>query len=87
MTTIGIIRDRGQLTIPESVRKVARWTGTSSVVSFSVESPQEIIITPHQAVKEAEWEKLFELIKKSRAIKGRGSVSASEFIAKGRRSH
>ena len=84
MKAVGIIRDRGQLTIPESIRKVARWTGTSSVVSFSVESPQEIIITPHQAVKEIEFSKLSEQIKNARSIRGKGNISASEFIAKNR---
>ncbi len=84
MTTVGIIRERGQLTLPESIRKLTRWTGTSSVVSITIEKPDEIIITPHQAAKEAEWEKLFELIKKSRDIKGKPTTSASEFITRDR---
>lgn len=87
MKTVGIIRDRGQLTIPESVRKLARWTGTSSVVSISVEKPDEITITPHHAAKEIEWDKLFDGIKKAREIKGKGTISASEFIAKERTSY
>lgn len=86
MRTISIIRDRGQLTIPDSIRKLARWTSTSSVVSISIESPQEIVITPHQTVKEVEFTKLFELIKQSREVKGKGTAGASEFIAKDRKS-
>jgi bifunctional DNA-binding transcriptional regulator/antitoxin component of YhaV-PrlF toxin-antitoxin module len=84
MKTVGIIRDRGQLTIPDSVREIAGWVRTSSVVSISIENPQEIIITPHQVIREMDLDNLRELIKKSRAIKGKGSISAYAFLLKER---
>ena len=82
MKTVAIIRERGQLTIPDSIRKQIRWITTSSVVSISMEKPDELIIMPHKMINEIEWERLFEIIKKSREFKGRGNVSASDFIAK-----
>lgn len=87
MKTVAIIRERGQLTIPDSVRKIARWLHTSAVVSITIENPQEVVITPHQPATEAQWENLLELIKKSRSIKGKGGVSASDFIIRDRRSN
>ena len=85
MKTVAIIRDRGQLTIPDSVRKVAHWVGNSSVVSITIEKPDEIIITPHKMSREIEWDNLFEQIKKSREFKGRGSSKGWEFIEKKRK--
>ncbi len=84
MTTVGIIRERGQLTIPDSIRKIAGWATTSSVVSISIENPQEIVISPHQVLNKIGLEELFTAIKKSRAIKGKGSRSTAEFLAKDR---
>lgn len=84
MKTVAIIRDRGQLTIPDPVREIAGWVKTSSVVAISIENPQEIIITPHQALREMDLDNLRELIKKSRAIKGKGNISAQAFLVKER---
>jgi bifunctional DNA-binding transcriptional regulator/antitoxin component of YhaV-PrlF toxin-antitoxin module len=84
MKTVAIIRDRGQLTIPDIIRESARWTSTSSVVSIVYEKPGEIVITPHQATNESYWDKLFDSIKKSRNIKGKGGISASVFITNDR---
>ncbi len=85
MKTVGIIRDRGQLTIPEPVRKIAGWVSSSSVVSISIENPQEIVVSPHQVLNQLELEVLFTAIKKARAIKGRGDMSAHAFLLKERR--
>jgi bifunctional DNA-binding transcriptional regulator/antitoxin component of YhaV-PrlF toxin-antitoxin module len=82
-----IIRDRGQLTIPDAIRKVAPWAGTSAVVSVSVDAPDEIIIRPH-AKQIVDWDKIWKGIRKARAIKGKNETkSAVEFIAEDRLSH
>ena len=83
MKTVSIIRDRGQLIIPDSIRSIATWTTPSSVVSISIEKPDEIIIRPHQPQK-IDWDKLWEQIRKVRAFKGKGDLSA--FIIKDRES-
>ncbi len=83
MRTISIVRDRGQLTIPDSIRSIATWATPSSVVSISIEKPHEIVIRPHQPQK-IDWDKLWEQIRKVRAFKGNGKGNLSAFIVKDR---
>lgn len=85
MKTVSIIRDRGQLTIPDSIRKMLKWLNPMSAVTISVIKPDEIVIKPHQQY--VDWNKIWNNIKKARAIKGRGNQSAAEFLEKDRRSH
>ncbi len=84
--TISIVRDRGQLTIPNSIRKNVDWVTSMSAITISVVKPDEIIIKPHQ--KKVDWDKIWKGIKASRAIKGKGkTTSALEFLEQDRRSH
>ena len=84
--TISIIRNRGQLTIPESIRTLHGWVETNSVVTITSDRPDEIVIRPHK--RTYDWDKIWEGIKQARAIKGKGkSVSTVEFLQKDRRSH
>ncbi len=86
MKTISIIRERGQLTIPDSIRRLVHWVTPSSAVSISVIKPDEIVIRPHQS--QVNWDEIWEGIKQARSIKGRGkAISAVEFLQKDRRSH
>lgn len=85
MKTVGIIRDRGQLTIPESIRKLVSWVTPMSAITISVVKPDEIIIKPHQVRFDAD--KIWSLIQRSRAIKAKGKGSASEFLGTDRSSH
>ena len=85
MKTVGIVRNRGQLTIPDSIRKVADWITPMSAVSISIIKPDEIVITPHQ--KQIDWDQIWKNIRKSRTIKGKGNVSTVEFLKQDRRSH
>ena len=85
MKATSIIRGRGQLTIPDSRRKALNWVTPMSAVTISVVKSDEIIITPHK--KEYDWDKIWENIRKSRAIKGKGKGSAAEFLEKDRQSH
>ena len=84
-TYIGVIRDRGQLTIPDKIRESHEWASPNSVVTIISDKSDEIIIKPHRT--QIDWDKMWELIRKSRAIKGKGRGSAAEFIEKDRRSH
>lgn len=85
MKAVSIIRDRGQLTIPESIRKLVKWANPQSAVTISVIKSDEIVIKPHQ--KQVDWDKIWEGIRKSRAIKGKNAVSALEVLQRDRRSH
>lgn len=85
MKTVSIIRERGQLTIPDSIRKIVGWATPMSAVTISVMKPDEIVITPHQ--KQVNWNQIWENIRKSRAIKGKGNISAAQFLEQDRNSH
>lgn len=86
MKNVVIIRDRGQLTIPDNIRKAVSWVNPLSAVSISVIKADEIVIKPHH--QHTDWEKIWEGIRKSRAQKGKGTaISAAEFLEKDRKSH
>ncbi len=84
MKTISIVRQRGQLTIPESIRRSVNWVTPMSAVTISVMKPDEIVITPHQYQKEIDWDKLWKQIKRVRAFKGKGQGNLSSFISEDR---
>ena len=82
--TISIIRNRGQLTIPDSIRALREWASSNSAVTITSEHPDEIVIRPHK--KDYDWDKMWQMINKSRSFKGkRGNLS--KFIAEDRYSH
>lgn len=85
MQTTCIIRERGQLTIPESIRREISWATPMSAVSISIIRPDEIVIKPH--VQKVNWEQIWESIRRSRAILGKGAVKSVEFMASDRASH
>ncbi|OGE06370.1 hypothetical protein A3I53_00720 [Candidatus Curtissbacteria bacterium RIFCSPLOWO2_02_FULL_40_13b] len=71
-----IIRNRGQLTIPDSIRKTVDWISPMSAVIISIAKFDEIIIRPHKYQKIADWDNLWKQIKKVRAFKGKGNLSS-----------
>jgi len=85
MKTVSIIRDRGQLTIPDSIRKMINWLTPMSAVTISVIKPDEIVIKPHHP--KVDWDKIWKGIRKARAIHGKGKMSTLEFIQQDRLSH
>ncbi|KKR77972.1 MAG: hypothetical protein UU23_C0005G0010 [Candidatus Curtissbacteria bacterium GW2011_GWA1_40_9] len=80
-----VIRDRGQLTIPDKIRSIRSWASPASVVTISTTRDDEILIKPYQST--VDWDKIFSNIKKSRAIHGKGEISGADFLAKDRKSH
>ena len=85
---VGIIRQRGQLTIPDKIREAFDWLTPSSAITITSQKPDEIVIRPVSASKKAvDWDKIWEGIRKSRAIKGKGRGSLSKFIAEDRYRH
>ena len=85
MQVVSIIRQRGQLTIPDSVRKIANWTNPMSAVSITVVKPDEIVIKPH--IQSFDLKQIWTGIRKSRAISGKGKISASQFLKTDRSKH
>ena len=85
MKNVIVIRDRGQITIPDSIRKVVSWVSPMSAISITVIKPDEILIQPHQ--KYVDWDKIWKSIYTSRAIHGKGTKSAAKFLEADRQSH
>ncbi len=82
----GIIRDRGQLTIPDEIRALRKWVIPTSVVTITSEKPDEILIKPHKGKQTIDWNELWNKIYLSRSFRGK-SGSLSKFIAKDRERH
>ena len=80
-TATSIIRDRGRLTIPDSIRKQANWIETSAVVNISFPQPDMIIITPHST--QINWHTLWNSIRLSRSFKGKAK-NLSQLISQDR---
>lgn len=86
MQTTAIIRQRGQLTIPDSIREFVGWMMPTSVVTITTEKPDEIVIHPHGVKQQVEWDELWNKIKLSRSFKGKQG-NLAEFIFKDRGKH
>lgn len=85
MKNVVIIRNRGQLTIPDSIRKIVSWVNPMSPVTISIVKPDELVIRPH--VNDVDWDRIWEGIRKSRAIHSKSKQSTVEFIEQDRSSH
>lgn len=85
MNNVILVRNRGQITIPDNIRKAISWVAPLSAVSISIVKPDEIVIRPHQV--KIDWDMILENIRKSRAIVGKGKGSAFDFIQQDRNSH
>jgi len=86
MNVTSIIRERGQLTIPNSIRNRVNWIMPMSAITISLTKPDEILIKPHQP--ETNWDTIWKGIKKMHTITGKGQTqSAVDFLTKDRSSH
>ena len=76
LQTVSIIRQRGQLTIPDDIRNALLWASPHSAVTISVEKSDEIKITPHITTQSVDWQAVWNGIQKARIIKGKaGNLS------------
>ena len=81
-----IVRNRGQITIPNSIRKSVEWVNPMSAVSISVVKPDEIVLKPQ--IRLVDRNKLWEMVEQSRSQGiGRATQSSAEFLENDRRSH
>jgi len=86
ISATAIIRDRGQLTIPEKMREALNWSSTNSVVTLCTTDKGELLIKPFVGNKEVDWDALWEKIHKVRSYKGKHG-NLSKFISSDRESH
>lgn len=74
----GIIRERGQLTIPKKVRRDLPWVHTDASVRISVKNNMLYISEPQQkpqTFNQSYWKKLREKISLARSFTYAGSVT------------
>ena len=81
-----VIRDRGQLTIPEKIRNFLEWSSPNSVVSLITVSREELIIRPFEGKKQIDWSTIWMNINLSRSYVGKQG-NLSNFITSDRNSH
>lgn len=77
-SSVSVIRDRSQLTIPSQIRVNLGWVGPSMPVSIRTETPWRLVIEPHRK-RQVNWLKLWENIHLSRQLQGLGK-KLSEFV-------
>ncbi len=77
---ISIVRERGQVTIPDTIRKIAKWVSPSSVITISLEKPDEIHIKPREIEDMIQWDKIWDAIRLARSFRGKRR-NISSFIA------
>lgn len=86
MKSVSIIRSKGQLTIPDNIRKKVNWANPMSPVTFILAGPDEIVIKPYRI--QADRAKIWEDMTRIRSFRGEGkAISASEFLEADRKSH
>lgn len=88
MTYTAVIRQRGQLTIPDFLREQFRWLNTGNAVEFET-ADDEVKIRPAGKTKKINWDEIWQGIKLCRSFKPRNAneKSASEFIIEDRYRH
>lgn len=85
--TTAIIRDRGQLTIPDKIRNILAWTEVNAVVTIGTNPAREIIIKPYTQNPTTDWDKLWKDLRRVRSYKGKNTKSLSELIIEDRELH
>ncbi len=83
-----MIRQRGQLTIPDEIRELHPWLAPNSVVTISPVSAEAVVVKPFndRADQKVDWKKIWDGIRLARSFKGkRGNLSS--FVVKDRESH
>lgn len=83
-----VVRDRFQLTIPDSVREGISWVTPGSVVSIYQNKDEELVIKPYVGnAGRVNWDRLWRDISQARSYKGSYEGSLSEFITSDRENH
>lgn len=88
MQATAIVRQRGQLTIPDFIREITAWIVPGSVVSISRNMAEEIVIKPYVHSKRGiNWDKLWRDLERVSSYKSKYKGSLSEFIINDRQNH
>lgn len=85
--TTAIIRERGQLTIPDKIRRALTWLQPHSVIKFFLIG-NEVILKQYQssATHTLNWKRIWEKIQLARSFKGKKG-NLTQFIIEDREKH
>ncbi|MDP3982494.1 MAG: hypothetical protein Q8Q65_00250 [bacterium] len=86
MQITAIIRGRGQLTIPEEIRKSLSWISESVAVTISTVSDSKVLIEPHRITSKVNWNLLRSSISRVREFTGK-TGNLAKFIVQDREAH
>lgn len=77
----GIIRKRGQLTIPKQIRRAVSWLNPPAAVTIILERPDVVSLQPaRHSAEDVDWRVVWKNIRRARRIKGK-HVDTTAFIA------
>lgn len=79
-----VIRQRGQLTIPDSFRDRLSWLRPKNVVSLESHFDNRITLAPYHSDEEVDWKRWRRKLGRVQAFRGRGG-NLSDFISRDRR--
>lgn len=87
MLATAIVRQRGQLTIPDRVRRSTHWLREGEVVGIEVEE-EKIVLKPHFKADQNsfDWKKMWQKIQLTRSFEGKEG-NLSKFVVEDRKSH
>lgn len=78
-----IIRQRGQLTIPDSFRDRLSWLRPKNVIFLESHADNRITLAPYRSDEEVDWAGLKRKLSRVQAFRGRGG-NLSDFIRRDR---
>ena len=85
MKTTSIVRDRGQLTIPDSVRESLSWLYPLAAVDITVCDEYTITLSPHAHRHQSSWDECIQKIELAQTFPSHSSRSASDIINEDRK--
>lgn len=89
LQTTAVIRQRGQLTIPDKIREALTWIRENTVAVIETTTNDAFIVKPYNLEKldtSERWKRAHEAIQLARSFKGRRG-NLSKFVVGDRKSH
>lgn len=87
--TTAVIRQRGQLTIPNKIREMLSWAKENTTVILEATVNNMIIVKPYgftHSDAAQKWQKAWDAIQLARSFKGKKG-NLSQFVAQDRETH
>lgn len=88
MMTNVVVRQRGQVTIPDDVRNMVAWLSEGSAVGLEMVEKEMLVLRPHAKInaRKFSWEDVSKKINLARSFKGQNG-DLSGFIIEDRNNH